>query len=85
MSISSISRQFGSTVRCRRTAAGLSQEKLAEKAGLHPTYISMVERGVKNPTLDVAMRISKALKVPLPQLIEEAQNRRGTAKEAKVQ
>ena len=53
-------------------AAGLTQEKLAERAGLHPTYISMVERGVRNPTLDAAVRIAKALKVALPRLIEEA-------------
>lgn len=56
-------------------AAGVSQEKLAEAAGLHPTYVSMVERGIRNPTLDVAARIAKALKVTLPRLIEQAQNR----------
>jgi transcriptional regulator with XRE-family HTH domain len=73
MPASSISKLFGSAVRVRRTAAGISQEKLAERSGLHPTYISMVERGVRNPTLDAASRIAKALKVSLPQLIEEAQ------------
>jgi len=76
MPISSLSKQFGNAVRNRRTAAGLSQEKLAEKAGLHPTYIGMVERGIRNPTLDVAGRIAKALKVELPKLIEEAQQKR---------
>ena len=70
---SSISKLFGSAVRVRRTAAGISQEKLAERSGLHPTYISMVERGVRKPTLDVASRIAKALRVSLPLLIEEAQ------------
>jgi len=59
--------------------AGLSQEKLAEGAGLHPTYISMIERGVRNPTLDSADRIAKALKITLPVLIEEAQSSRGNA------
>ena len=73
-----ISRLFGSAVRVHRTAAGISQEKLAERAGLHPTYVSMVERGVRKPTLDVAARLAKALKVTLPALIEEAQ--RGGAK-----
>lgn len=68
-----ISRLFGFAVRARRTAAGISQEKLAESSGLHPTYISMVERGVRNPTLDASARIAKALKVGLPALIEEAQ------------
>jgi len=69
----SISKLFGSAVRARRTADGISQEKLAERSGLHPTYISMVERGVRNPTLDAANRIARALKVSLPSLIEDAQ------------
>jgi XRE family transcriptional regulator, regulator of sulfur utilization len=73
MSAPSISKLFGSAVRARRTAAGISQEKLAERSGLHPTYISMVERGVRKATLDVASRIAKALKISLPLLIEEAQ------------
>jgi transcriptional regulator with XRE-family HTH domain len=59
-------------------AAGISQEKLAERSGLHPTYISMIERGIRNPTLDSAARIAKVLKIGLPALIEEAQ-RRGTS------
>lgn len=73
----SISKNFGALVRDRRIAAGLSQETLAEAAGLHPTYISMVERGVRNPTLDVAARIAKALQISLPRLVEQAQNRHG--------
>lgn len=72
MPISSISKNFGTAVRTRRIAVGLSQEKLAERAGLHPTYVSMVERGVRNATLDVAARIAKALKVELHKLIEES-------------
>jgi transcriptional regulator with XRE-family HTH domain len=70
---SRISKPFGLAVRRHRMTAGLSQEKLAERAGLHPTYISMVERGIRNPTLDAAARISKGLRVALPRLIEEAQ------------
>jgi transcriptional regulator with XRE-family HTH domain len=78
----SISKRFGRVVRERRLAAGLSQEKLAEKAALHPTYISMVERGARNPTLDVAARIADALQTTLARLIEDAQDRR-TAGQAK--
>lgn len=74
MPSSSVSKQFGIAVRRRRIEAGLSQERLAEQAGLHPTYISMVERGVRNPTLDASAKIAKALKVSLPRLIEEAVN-----------
>jgi transcriptional regulator with XRE-family HTH domain len=76
MPVSSISRQFGHAVRSRRSAIGISQEKLAERSGLHPTYISMIERGIRNVTLDVAARIAKALKVELPLLIDEAQSKR---------
>ncbi len=70
---SKLSKLFGLAVRSRRIAAGFSQEKLAERAGLHPTYIGMVERGIRNPTLDASARIAGALKVNLPKLIEEAQ------------
>ena len=76
MPIRSISKSFGLAVRKRRVSSGLSQEKLAERAQLHPTYIGMVERGIRNPTLDASARIAKALKVGLPQLIEEAQQKR---------
>jgi transcriptional regulator with XRE-family HTH domain len=79
MPISSISKQFGVAVRNRRMAVGMSQEKLAERAGLHPTYVSMIERGVRNATLDVSARIANALKVDLPKLIEEAQQKRASS------
>ena len=42
-------------------------------------YVSMIERGVRKPTLDVAARIAEALKVGLPKLIAEAQQRRGSS------
>ena len=76
MPIVTISKKFGMAVRSRRMAAGLSQEKLAEKSGLHPTYVSMVERAARNPTLDVSASIARALGVALPNLVEEAQRHR---------
>jgi len=48
---------------------GFSQERLAERAGLHPTYVGMIERGVRNATLDVAAKLAGALGIPLPKLI----------------
>lgn len=72
MRSANISARFGVVVRRHRLEAGLTQEALAESAKLHPTYISMVERGIRNPTLDAAAKISAALKVPLPELIAEA-------------
>jgi transcriptional regulator with XRE-family HTH domain len=77
MPVSNLSKRFGITVRNRRIAAGLSQEKLAERAGLHPTYVGMIERGIRNATLDVSARIAKALKISLSKLVEEAQQQRG--------
>lgn len=67
-----ISAAFGHIVRRRRLAAGLTQEALADRAKLHPTYIGMVERGVRNPTLDVCDKISIALGISLAVLVEEA-------------
>jgi len=52
---------FGAELRQRRKAAKLSQEHLAFKAHLHRTYISLLERGHENPTLEVFFRICEAL------------------------
>ena len=73
MSDSPLSKKFGAVVRKRRLDAGLSQEALAELAQIHPTYMSMVERGSRNLTLGVAARLAGALNVSLPELIEEAE------------
>jgi transcriptional regulator with XRE-family HTH domain len=52
---------FGSRVRAHRLAAGLTQEGLGERAGLHFTYIGSVERGERNVTLDTILRLADAL------------------------
>ncbi|MGE0827759.1 MAG: helix-turn-helix domain-containing protein [Hyphomonadaceae bacterium] len=56
-----VRRHFGRAVQRLRLEKGWSQEELADRAGLHRTYISGVERGVRNPTLTVVMKIAKAL------------------------
>ncbi len=61
-------RIFGDNLRMYRKLAGLSQEKLAEKADLHPVYISAVERGVKTISLDALHRIAKAVNVQVTDL-----------------
>ena len=53
--------QFGQNVRKHRTDKGFSQEALAEKADLDPTYISGIERGVRNPSVLSIVRSAKAL------------------------
>jgi transcriptional regulator with XRE-family HTH domain len=64
-------RTLGDAIRFYRKAAGLSQEKLAEKAELHPVYVSTVERGAKTISMDALMRIAKALKVRVRDLVAE--------------
>lgn len=62
--------RFGDRVRMLRNEAGLSQEKLAELAELHRTYLSGVERGERNPSLVSIARIAKSLKISLSELME---------------
>ena len=52
---------FGSNLRSERVGKKLTQEKLAEKANLDPTYISGIERGVRNPSILIVVRIARAL------------------------
>jgi transcriptional regulator with XRE-family HTH domain len=56
-------RRFAETLRDARNLAGISQEKLAERAGLHRTYISQLERGLKSPSLDVIVALARGLRV----------------------
>lgn len=64
-----IRKKFGKRVKALREAQGWSQEELADRSSLHRTYISAVERAVRNPTLTVIERIAKALKVPISELL----------------
>ena len=56
-----------------RKQAALSQETLAEKADVHPTYIGLLERGQRTPGIDVAERVAKALGMKLSALVAEAE------------
>lgn len=60
---------FGRNVQKHRKELGLSQEKLAELAGVHRTYIGMIERAEKNITLCNIEKIAKALKVEIKELL----------------
>ena len=61
---------FGRRVRSIREAGGLSQETLAERSGLHRTYISSLERGHRNVGLDNILRLAAALGVQPSELLE---------------
>jgi len=64
-----LEKQFGRNVRQRRKARNLSQEDLAARAELHPTYVCGIETGARNPTLRVVERIAAALEVEPNELL----------------
>lgn len=63
---------FGTAVRFVRERNNFSQEDLAERSGLDRTYISGIERGVRNPTLLVICKLANALNVTLGELFAAA-------------
>ena len=63
-------KSFGNRVRAIRESAGWSQEDLAEKADLHRTYISGLERGARNVSLLNILKLARALKVGAGQLLD---------------
>ena len=63
-------KSLGSTIAFLRDEASLSQEALAEKSGVHRTYISQLERDLKSPTVETLTRIAKALEMKLSTLIQ---------------
>lgn len=62
---------FGRAVRKRRRELDLSQEALAERAGLHRNYISDIERGDRNPSLENIYKLSKALGIKVSALFSD--------------
>ncbi len=68
--MSSLANEIGQRIRNYRIQLKLSQEELAEKCGLHPTYIGQVERGEKNATLESISKIAAGLSVDLSTLFE---------------
>jgi transcriptional regulator with XRE-family HTH domain len=64
---------LGKAIREIRLAAGVSQEELAARCGLDRTYLSGVERGVRNPTVSVVEKIASGLGVSLADLFNRAQ------------
>ena len=65
-----IQNAFGANVRRFREAKGWSQDKLSEMSGLHRTYISGIERGVRNPTIQIVNEIAAALGIKVSQFFE---------------
>lgn len=61
-------KSMGKRLKRIRKQKGITQEALAEAVGVHSTYVSMVERGVRNPTFKTMDKIARALKVDIREL-----------------
>lgn len=68
---SDINQRFGRAVRRRRRELDLSQEELAERAELHRTYVSSIERGERNPSLENIEKLAKALDTSITRLFTD--------------
>lgn len=69
---------FGKVVRERRKQLGISQESLSFRSGVHRTFISEIERGLKSPTLHTVFALAEALQIQASTLIrmtEQAEHR----------
>ena len=67
-----VRRRLGLNLKKLREEQGFSQESFADHCGLHRTYISGIERGVRNPTVVILDKIARALKVPAGVLLDDA-------------
>ncbi|MDX7992946.1 helix-turn-helix transcriptional regulator [Xenorhabdus sp. Reich] len=61
---------FGQRIRYLRKESGMSQEAFADKCGLDRTYVSGIERGVRNPTLEIIYVIANGLQIDLNELFD---------------
>ena len=64
-----IRQRLGRNVRALREAKGWSQEDYADRAGIHRTYVSDIERGRRNPTITVVEKLAAPLEVPAGELL----------------
>ena len=69
--MSLLKQAFGSAIRRRREALNLSQEALAERAQLHRTYISLLERGSRAASIETVMKLAEALGTTGSELLRE--------------
>jgi transcriptional regulator with XRE-family HTH domain len=60
------------TIRRERANLRISQGELAERSGLHRTYVSDLERGARNPSIEILAKVAQALRIPVAKLFEQA-------------
>jgi len=75
--MASLNAALGNAVRKRRVALALSQEELADRARLHRTYISLLERGLRTASVETIYKLACALEVRASDLMEDIDRERG--------
>jgi CheY-like chemotaxis protein len=75
---------LGVAIKTQRTSLGISQEELAHRADLHRTYVSDLERGVRNPSVDSIDKLARALEVSVFSLFEKASNGNGAKQTVEI-
>ena len=78
-----MAKNFAVVLQKQRKAKGVSQEILAEKADCDSTMISLIERKIRNPTLNLADSLAQGLGLPLSQMIKDAEDLRARARAVK--
>jgi transcriptional regulator with XRE-family HTH domain len=66
-----LKKDFGNLLRRRRALVGLGQEALADKASIHRTHLSLLERGLRMPTLAVIKKLAEALGTTMSSLMRD--------------
>jgi transcriptional regulator with XRE-family HTH domain len=77
-----IEKSFGIVLRERREKLGLSQEAFADKAGIHRTYVSSIERGKVRVSIEIAEKLAIAVETPLSALWRQIERRRDSQQSA---
>jgi CheY-like chemotaxis protein len=78
MAIADLKALLGAAIKAERSALGISQEELAYRADLHRTYVSDVERGARNPSLESVEKLAHALELSVSMLFQRATEGHGT-------
>ncbi|PTN34443.1 helix-turn-helix domain-containing protein [Desulfonatronum sp. SC1] len=68
-----LARAFGDVLRSVRKERGLSQEELGDESGYHRTYVSLLERGLKSPSLQTIFQLAHALNTPPSKLLADVE------------
>lgn len=69
VSVKDVASAFSQTLRILRESRGLSQEAVALESGMHRTFVSQLERGIKTPSLFTIIKLAAALKIPASEFV----------------